>query len=127
MLRTVTIQNTSDKRLVLMQDSVQYFLEPKQLWTLEWDMGQWFLRKWFKQLEAVDQGKPLTVPPTIDPDLHTPPPVFKRAAPKVWCQTCGKADFISTAQLAMHQKKHEKEDRLAKEQADKLALAEAAT
>ena len=116
---TVTIKNISGVPFEFVYDWKHFYMAPNQEWTLDAGLGRFFTKKYFKQLEETDEGKMPTPEPTDDPnygktyrEMHPKKSGAAETSGKPWCNECGKR-FNGNGQLMMHQKKHQKEAKLA--------------
>ena len=120
---TATIKNKTGKLFEFMWNYEMHYLQPDQEWSCEKRVGEILSARYFDQLEIVDEGQQLGIPPTEDPNATktysemNPKASKSKVDGKPWCVTCGQK-FNSGGQLMMHRKKHEKEARLAKKEAE---------
>ena len=101
---TVTIQNITGKLFEVRHDNKFYYLEPGHRWSLPTTLGEWFLKKWFRQLRKVGENEMPSVPPTENPDWDKvkPRPTFDSST--AWCQVCGE-QFSDDTLLRTHRVK----------------------
>lgn len=128
---TLTLKNKTGKLFEFMYDYKMYYLQPDQEWSMDKATGQILANKYFDQLDIVDEGQPLSFPPTEDPnakktyeDMNPKKYRSRNEKEKPWCVTCGET-FKSSGQLMIHRKKHEKEQRLAKKKEEAEQAVEA--